>query len=197
MNNRPDPRQYLKETPELHTTIVRFSQLSQSAKEIILPQLKEIFYHSSSIKKFATNDDREAFFMKWCGDYTEYFPEFFYLMVDEKSNLLAYLCVCPDTSGNLERLKVKSLQQFADSYQKYPAHLHMNTHENFRGLGLGAMILGSVEADLRLKNIVGLHLITEPTSRNFEFYKKHGFNDVIIKEYQNTQLCLMGKDLNS
>lgn len=196
-SNNPDPRQYLEEGPKLNTTVVRYSQLGAEAKKILIPQLKEIFYQSSSVKTFKTTEDREEFFMKWCGDYLEWFPEYFYFMVDEASNLLCYLCVCPDTAANLSRLKVKSLSVFKDEYEIYPAHLHMNTHENYRGIGLGAMILTAVEADLRLKKIKGLHLITEPVARNFEFYKRQGFTDVITKEYSNTQLSLMGKDLNS
>lgn len=196
-NNNPDPRKYLEETPKLNTTVVRFSQLTSKAKEIMLPQLKEIFYQSSSKKTFKSTEEREEFFMKWCGDYLDYFPEFFYLMVDEASNLLCYLCICPDTAANLARLKVKSLSIFSEQYAKYPAHLHMNTHENYRGLGLGGMILAAAETDLRIKKIKGLHLITEESARNFEFYKRHGFQDIFIKEYLNTQLCLMGKDLNS
>lgn len=193
----PDPRQYLEESPKLNTTVVRYSQLGNEAKAVILSQLKEIFYQSSSIKTFKNLEEREAFFMKWCGDYLNFFPEFFYLMVDEATNLLCYLAICPDTSANLDRLKVKSLGIFVDEYELYPAHLHMNTHENFRGIGLGAMILTAAEADLRMKKIKGLHLITEPTARNFEFYKRQGFNDVVVKAYNDTQLCLMGKDLNS
>lgn len=196
-SKNPDPRQFLEESPKLNTTVVRFSQLGNEAKIILLSQLKEIFYHSSSIKTFKSADEREAFFMKWCGDYLEFFPDYFYLMVDEASNLLCYLCVCPNTTENLSRLKVKSLSIFIDEYEFYPAHLHMNTHENYRGLGLGAIILTAVEADLRMKKIKGLHLITEPTARNFEFYKRQGFNNIIGKTYQNTRLCLMGKDLNS
>lgn len=196
-SNNPDPRKYLEDAPQLNTTVVRYSQLGKEGRDVLLPQLREIFFQSSSVKTFKSTLEREEFFAKWCGDYLTYFPEFFYLMVDEATNLLCYLAVCPDTSANLDRLKVKSLGIFTSEYELYPAHLHMNTHENYRGLGLGAMILAAAEADLRLKKIRGLHLITEPTARNFEFYKRQGFNDIVLKAYANTQLCLMGKDLNS
>lgn len=192
-----DPRSYMEESPKLHTTIVRFAQLSDSAKEIFLPQLKEIFFHSSSVKQFRDDTHRREFFQKWCGDYLDFYPEFFYLMVDDKSNLLAYLCVCPDTLKGMERLQLKSLVTFTSEYTLYPAHLHMNTHQDYRGLGLGAMILAGVEADLRMKGIKGLHLITEKSSRNYQFYFKQGFQHVVEKDYQNTLLCFMGKDLNS
>lgn len=192
-----DPRSYMEESPKLDTTIVRFAQLSEAAKAILVPQLKNIFFHSSSVKQFRDNGHRNEFFQKWCGDYLDFYPEFFYLMVDDKSNLLAYLCVCPDTLKGMERLQLKSLVTFTDEYQKYPAHLHMNTHQDYRGLGLGAMILAGAEADLRMKGIVGLHLITEKSSRNYQFYFKQGFQYVVEKDYQNTLLCFMGKELNS
>lgn len=192
-----DPRSYMEEAPQLHTTIVRWAQLSDEAHKIFSSQLKDIFFHSSSVKQFKDEVHRQEFFQKWCGDYQSLYPEFFYLMVDDKSNLLAYLCVCPDTLKGMEHLQLKSLVTFTDEYQKYPAHLHMNTHQDYRGLGLGAMILAGVEADLRMKGIKGLHLITEKTSRNYQFYFKQGFQYVVEKDYQNALLCFMGKELNS
>ena len=89
------------------------------------------------------------------------------------------------------------LGTFHDLYEKYPAHLHMNTHENFRGLGLGALMLANAEAELRLKNIPGLHLVTEQSSRNYAFYLKQGFTETHIRLYNNMELCFMAKDFLS
>lgn len=58
----------------------------------------------------------------------------------------------------------------------YPAHLHMNLAEGYRGGGIGSKLLSAYMEYLRENGIKGLHLGT--TSHNklaVPFYKKHGF----------------------
>ncbi len=194
--NRIDPRKFLEETPQLDTTVVRWSQLSAAAIDILQPQLREIFFDASSKKTFKDEADRNHFFDIWCGDYFKHYPEFFYLMVDAATNLLCYVAICPDSMKGLSVLRAKSLDVFKDEYDKYPAHLHMNTHKDYRGLGLGRTILVAIEADLKMKNIHGLHLITEKFQRNFLFYSQNGFDFQIEKKYLDNVLCFMGKKLS-
>ncbi len=192
-----NPSQYFEQNPEIITSIILFSQLSNEAINILLPQIKDIFFHSSSVKVFKSDEDKNNFFKRWCGDYIELFPDFFYLMIDDKSNLLGYMAVCPDTEAFINKLSIKSMEVFADQFKKFPAHLHMNTHENYRGLGLGSMLIRGVETHLKAKNIPGIFLITERNMQNFKFYERNGFHKQIEKQYGQTMICFMGKDLNS
>ena len=76
-----DPRSYMEEAPQLHTTIVRWAQLSDEAQKIFSSQLKDIFFHSSSVKQFKDEVHRQEYFQKWCGGYQSLYPEFFYLIL--------------------------------------------------------------------------------------------------------------------
>ena len=64
-----DPRKYFEEAPNLQTTMVRVSQLNDNARALFLDQVKDIFYHSSSVKTFKSSEHKAEFFQRWCGDY--------------------------------------------------------------------------------------------------------------------------------
>ena len=40
-----------------------------------LEAIKEIFFLSSSIQSFSSEDRKEAFFKRWCGDYITFYPD--------------------------------------------------------------------------------------------------------------------------
>ncbi len=82
---------------------------------------------------------------------------------------------------------------FEDFFHDYPAHLHINTHPDFRGLGCGQKLIEKFVADLQLQKIVGLHIVTLLGDANIQFYKKNGFREIGQRTCgENATLLLMG-----
>jgi GNAT superfamily N-acetyltransferase len=67
--------------------------------------------------------------------------------------------------------------EFAEESMKgYPAHLHMNLAEGYRGGGLGSKLLAAYFEHLKQNNVKGLHLGTSTSNKlAVPFYKKWGF----------------------
>ena len=75
-------------------------------------------------------------------------------------------------------------QNPAADYRQYPAHLHINLDENFRGLGIGRMLLEVFIAEMKAEGVSGIQLHT--TAENLaacHLYEKMGFR--LLKKNQN------------
>ena len=62
----------------------------------------------------------------------------------------------------------------------YPAHLHMNVEAEYRGRGIGAMLIEQYARDLTAAGVPGVHLLCGPGPR--PFYARNGFTDLSAVE---------------
>jgi ribosomal protein S18 acetylase RimI-like enzyme len=152
-------------------------------KEIILfedslfNEVKEIFFLSTSIKSFSSEEKKEAFFKRWCQDYIIHYPQQFYIMRDSESKkVLGYLSGCDNSTESLAKLEVPGHACFSDLFGMFPAHLHINFHPDCRGQGLGSKLIEHYSLLLRKNNIQGLHLVTSPDANNVSFYRRLNFS---------------------
>ena len=164
-------------------------------KENFIAQITAIFYMSSSIKEFSSEERRAAFFKRWCGDYLSLYPNDFYLMF-EGEKVLGYLCLCIDSTKALKELEVPGFDLFSDQFITYPAHLHINFHPDCRGRGLGSQLVLHCIAELKKSHICGLHLVTSPDAQNVSFYQRLGFNYQLIRPFNQHDLLFMGMVLD-
>lgn len=176
--------------------IKTFKNLNLEEKDDARSLIKEIFYLSSSIKTFDSEDRKQSFFMKWCGNYLEKYPEFFYLAFSEDQQLLGYLCGSINSRECLEVLNVPGMSLFSDCFDEFPAHLHINFHPDARGKGLGTILVNHFIKDCKKLNIGGLHLITSPDAKNVSFYKRLNFIKEIVRFQNEKELLFMGQRLN-
>ena len=156
----------------------------------------DIFFLSTSIKEFSSPEKKASFFKRWCGDYIELYPDFFYLMVEEKK-LLGYLSGCLDSHASLSVLEVPGLPLFADLFSDYPAHLHINFHPDCRGRGPGSVLVNEYCTDLAKLKITGVHLVTSPGAANISFYSRLGFDHQVERNLNQMNLLFMGKKLTT
>ena len=171
---------------------------SRLNKESLLLQVKQICIEASG-KEFKSEQEKENFCTKWIGPYIKNFPEFFYLLYkieNEQVRLSTYLCICPD-SLKFETLfnDLNYYSLFRESYDNFPAHLHINTASPFRSQGHGSKLLQHAEQDLAKKNIKGLHLITASDARNTAFYFSNHYQAEQEVLLNNKKLLLLGKRL--
>lgn len=159
--------------------------------------LKEIFFLSADPRNVTTDAAKnEAFFNKWTSYYFEQRPDWI-LLAWEENRLLAYLMCEPDSARALEYFaKVNpSYSVFKDLFVPFPAHLHMNAHPEARGRGIGGQLIETTAERLRQKSVPGLHLITSPSQRNTQFYRKNGFTHEVLRDWKGYPLLFMGKKI--
>lgn len=175
----------------------KLSHFSQSELEAVHSDLREIFFLSSSVQHFESEQKRERFYNRWLGHYLNHYSDLTWCALsDEDQQVLAYLTVCPDTKSFLKIFELESLKLFQDLYHDFPAHLHMNTHPKARGQGLGAKLVELAQSELIRRGIAGLHLITGPGERNVAFYERVGFLACAQREFAGASYLLMGKSLS-
>ncbi len=176
--------------------ILKLNTLSDSHEyENAIEQIKWIFYASSSLKEFSSEERRVAFFKRWCGDYISLFSESFYVM-REGQKVLGYLSGCNDSKAAESKLEVPGYKVYSDLFPIYPAHLHINFHPDCRGRGLGSKLVDHYCEDLKKMGIAGVHLITSLGATNITFYQRLGFNYEVQRLANNMTLVFMGKILD-
>lgn len=164
-------------------------------KPEVLQQVKDIFFLSTSIKEFSTPERREAFYKKWCGDYVEIYPHSFFVM-KEGQKVLGYLSGCINSREACKALQVPGFELFADQFDFFPAHLHINFHPDCRGRGLGSLLVEHFCQELKRLQIKGVHLITSRSAANVSFYRRLDFKVEIERDYNQRPLLFMGKILD-
>lgn len=163
----------------------------------VLPALREIFFLSADPKN-VTEDPlkNEAFFEKWTGYYLKNFPQWIFLAFG-RTKLLGYLMCGPDSAKALHHFQPRnpSYGLFADLFEKYPAHLHINCHPDARGKGVGSALIEEMVMRLKAERICGVHLITSNTQRNVSFYQRNGFDFELERDWKGFPLLFMGRTL--
>jgi ribosomal protein S18 acetylase RimI-like enzyme len=158
-----------------------------------LSELREIYFESSSRKDFQDAADKEKFFEKYLGFYLTHYPDHVWVARDGK--ILGYMVAAPVTQDTEFYRIQPHLQIFEKYLADYPAHLHVNFHQDARGLGLGSKLFSEVEKDFQRMKIRGIHIMTGPDSRNKSFYERLGFNFEVTLDFMGTPILMMGKSL--
>lgn len=176
------------------TRIQKASDIDLHHNDSLMTSLRSIFFETSNRKTFNDDEARERFFQKWCGQYLELFPHYFYVAL-QGMDLVAYLCGCPDTLAHFDELSIPGTEIFKDLYVNFPAHLHINATEKVRGQGIGAELITKFCVDLKALSVKGVHIITSSEARNVHFYKKMDFVETKERPYKGTPLFFMGRML--
>lgn len=174
--------------------IIKLTDLTDSRSEM-LSQVEHIFFVSSSLQSFSSEERKRAFYKRWCQDYQNYYPEEFFLMVEE-GRVLGYLSGCSDSTGALKKLEVPGFDVFGDLFARFPAHLHINFHPDARGGGFGSVLVGHYKDFLKERSCPGLHLVTSRDAKNVTFYERLGFSFHEERAFKESQLFFMGAKLD-
>lgn len=176
-------------------TVKTFNELQKNESLRIEEEIKNIFFEASSKKDFRDEEHKEEFFTRWCGNYLRYYPESFFLYLDQDNQTVGYLSAVFDTMSSLAKFDYPGERVFLDHYKRFPAHLHINFSEKVRGLGLGSQLVLHVIDNLKTQKISGLNLITTPDALNVKFYERLGFDFTEVKNHNGHDLLFMGIDL--
>jgi GNAT superfamily N-acetyltransferase len=174
--------------------IVTLDILDADQKEMVLTKVEEIFFLSSSLKNFSSEERRQAFYKRWCADYQNLYPEEFFIAMEE-GKILGYLSGCSDSIRAMNEVSVPGYAVFQDLFLAFPAHLHINFHPDARGKGLGSLLMNHYMNYLKLHNVMGVHLVTTPDAQNVSFYLRLGYTASETREFNGMPLHFMGRVL--
>lgn len=164
-------------------------------RDEVLSQIEAIFFEASSLKEFSSPERKAAFYKRWCKDYQTFYPEDFFVMIEDEK-VLGYLSGCRESMESLAKLEVPGLPVFADLFEAYPVHLHINFHSSARGRGLGSVLVNAYIEKIKENHCKGIHLVTSPGAPNISFYERLGFNHQVTREFNGMKLLFMGKNLD-
>jgi GNAT superfamily N-acetyltransferase len=151
-------------------------------------QVEEIFFDTSTRKEFKNQEERNAFSWKYLHFYLCHFPEYAWVALN-KTKVLGYVLGIPFTQDPTLYQLQPHLEIFEDLFDRYPAHLHINCHQDSRGLGIGTLLIGTLIKQLSDQGLSGLHIMTGPISENRHFYQRLGFTD----HFERSGILFMGK----
>lgn len=174
--------------------IVKFNSFNPEAVDNIVEQIKYIFYTSSSLKEFSSEERKIAFFKRWCGDYLSRYADTFYLMM-EGQKVLGYLSGCTQSTLAEKYLEVPGYSVYSDLFNEYPAHFHINFHPDCRGRGLGSKLVDRFCEELTSAHSAGVHLVTSPGAANISFYQRLGFSREVPRSFNQMTLLFMARKL--
>jgi GNAT superfamily N-acetyltransferase len=157
---------------------------------------EEIFFLSATTQRFDSEEKRQAFLDRWTGYYREWEPQRIYLAVLGGGGVAGYLTGCRDS--RLARRLYRDIPYYAlfeDRFGEYPAHLHVNVHPQWRGVGVGSRLVNAFVEDCAAAHLDGVHVITAPGLPNVGFYGRCGFTHSVQRVWQERKLLFLGRSL--
>jgi hypothetical protein len=170
----------------------QYNELSLKQKDSV----KNVFYETSTAHTFTSPTAKRKFEYMYLGYYSLYHADLFFVALSESQEVLGYVCGALNTDTCLELLElVPSLSLFKDDFLSFPSHLHINCSLKSQGMGVGSKLINQFIEEIKFHKSCGLHIITNPSSKNTEFYAKHIFSYRNEKNLNNFPILLMGKYL--
>ena len=145
--------------------------------------VEEIFWLTCSNPPLA--DRRETFRKKYLDDYLNLLS----FVAMKNLRVVGYVICQP----HVDQLPF-SMECFKEFWTEYPAHLHINTHPDVQGQGVGGKLLERLESELSQRGVNGVHLVTHAEAQNVHFYKKYAYMPLAKAA---PKLLLLGKKLRA
>lgn len=183
---------------------VKFEVLSledlRMHRELVLAQLRQIFFQTSPRKLFRDEAEKDRFFFNWTDFYIKNFPAQLLLAVETGSdletapNVLGYLTGSNDSRTAAVSLanRIRSFTVFEDLFKDFPAHFHINFDPAYQGQGIGTALVNHYKSLLVAMGCSGVHIVTAADARNVSFYFRNGFTEQWEREYLGSRLKFMG-----
>ena len=171
--------------------VVPFALAGDAAE--VLPQIDEIFFESAVRKDFASKEARAAFHELWLGRYLRHCPAECFVAFDDGSFVAGYLAGSltsnkdplpgPDVYGLFSQKLVTA----------YPAHIHVNVRRDYRGEGMGALLIAAFAHHCRQHRVRGFHAITAAGSRSANFFQRCGMENVAEAAWNRRPVVMLAQ----
>ncbi len=174
--------------------IERFLAWPRSAAN--LAALDRVFFSSSATQSFASDGARAEFRERWFGRYLTTDADLAWLAVDAGGVPVGYVIGSLDDPARSKRFgDIAYLPAFAHLTARYPAHLHVNLLDGFRGQGIGADLVEIFCDVARQRGASGVHVVTSRGMRNVGFYLGLGFHEAGAHDMNGRTLLVLARDL--
>lgn len=141
----------------------------------VTADIDAIFFETSATQTFPGQPERDAFRERWLGRYLAHDAQWFYVALSG-GRAVGYLAGCVEDPALSPRFAdIPYFGDLADLTRAYPAHLHVNLHQEYRNGGLGGRLIDRFADDARAAGAIGMHVVTGAQSRNRTFYAREGF----------------------
>jgi ribosomal protein S18 acetylase RimI-like enzyme len=179
--------------------MIEIRGLTELEPKPALLAIRDIFYASSARQTFSSPEEKIEFFEKWTRYYITEEPELIFLAVEDEAKILGYLMGCADSKSALPYYedRLKSYAVFADQFEKYPAHLHINFRPEARGRGIGSRLIEHYCGKLVERGVRGVHIVTGADAENRRFYTKNEFSFELKRRWREIDLLFMGRNLST
>ena len=171
--------------------------LAEHSLDQVIAAIQDIFFASAAPANVSKDPGKnQLFFAKWT-DYYLNGPPAQTLLAWQENRLVGYLMAATNSAAAIPyfQSRVPYYTLFADLFADYPAHLHMNTAPQARGLGVGTQLIDELVRRLRQAKSKGVHLVTSPDQRNVNFYRKNGFTREVTRSWKDHQLLFMARPM--
>lgn len=177
--------------------ICRWDALMQAERQRLMADIDHVFFSSSNTQSFESDAAKAAFHTRWLGRYLQHFPQYAFLARDSARRAIGYVVgSVADPARDPIFSDLPFLAAFAEASARYPAHLHVNLVERWRGQGLGARLIEAFSDAARREGAPGVHVVTQRGARNVRFYHANGFRERAATTLGETELVFLGRDLD-
>lgn len=176
--------------------ICRWDALADAEQQRLAADIDHVFFSSSNTQAFESDTAKAAFRVRWLGRYLLHFPQYVFLARDGAGHAIGYVVgSVEDPARDPIFSDLPFLSAFADASARYPAHLHVNLAEAWRGRGIGTRLIDTFSHAARDAGATGVHVVTQRGARNVRFYRANGFLERAAVSLGETDLVFLGRDL--
>lgn len=177
--------------------IYRWDSLSDADRERLMPDVDHVFFTSSQTQSFDSDEARAAFRERWLGRYLRHFPEYAWIARDPRGRAVGYVVgSVADPAHDPLFSDLPFVGPFGAASARYPAHLHINLAEGWRSKGIGKLLIDAFAEAARRAGAPGVHVVTQRGVRNVGFYLANGFFERAALTLGESELVLLGRDLD-
>lgn len=191
------PRSTTPERAEKRPVIEPFLAWHRNAS--VLDQMDRIFFEASGTKTFASLAERAAFHDRWLGRYLAHDAEHAFLALSasgDNAEVAGYLVGSLDDPALTPRFgDLGYFRQVATHTARYPASLHVNLAPEWRGQGVGRLLVDAFCLHAARAGAKGAHVFTGRGMRNVRFYQSAGFGEVAAVDWNGREIVMLARDL--
>jgi ribosomal protein S18 acetylase RimI-like enzyme len=142
-------------------------------------EIDRVFFESSNTKAFDSDEIRAAFRERWLGRYLRHDAKFAYVAQTTDGTIVGYLVGAIDDPAITSRFAdIAYFAALSAKTKHFPAHLHVNVRSDFRGCGIGGLLVDRFVADAKAAGAPGVHVVTSVGAANVSFYNRNHFEEV-------------------
>jgi GNAT superfamily N-acetyltransferase len=161
-----------------------------------IAELDRVFFTSSARQSFESPEAKVAFRERWLGRYLSHFPQHALLAVAASGQIVGYVIgSLEDPARDPLFADLPFLSAFGALTARYPAQLHVNLDEAWRGQGIGARLVGAFAEHARASGASGVHVVTLRGMRNVGFYTANDFLERGATVIDGREMLFLGRDL--